>query len=151
MHVLEPPANESFIRFDRTRAATNLGLGSELLSVEREPQANAVQHKPCRLLGNSDGLANFIRTDTVLAVGQHPNGGKPLVRSDRRIFHDGADLGRELAGLVYALALPLALVLQIDRISPTAERAVHHAIRPAKALHVLHSVIGIGEEQNGIL
>ncbi len=39
---------------------------------------------------------NLVTADTVLAVGDHPHCGQPLVQTDRRIFHDGADLDGEL-------------------------------------------------------
>ena len=55
---------------------------------------------------------NLVGTDSVFAVRQQPNGGEPLVSGDGRILHDGASLRGELTPWVYALALPLALILE---------------------------------------
>ncbi len=151
VHIPKASADIGLIGFDRTRTSADLALGSKLLSVERQAKANAMQHKPCRLLGNADSLGDLVRRDTILAVGQHPNGSEPLIGRDGRILHDGANLCRELPLWMYALALPLALILQEYNVSPTAPGAVHDAIREAKALHVLHCIVGIREKQNRIL
>jgi hypothetical protein len=49
------------------------------------------------------------------------------------------------------LALPFALVLEVHNVSATAARAINGSVRPAEALHVLQSVVRIGEEKYGRL
>lgn len=60
-------ADESFVRFDFSAGAT------ELVTLGLHTKANSVQHKPCRLLGNSQGAVNLPRRNTVLAVSNHPH------------------------------------------------------------------------------
>ena len=38
-------------------------------------QTNAMHHEPCRLLGDANSARDFVRTDTVLAIRQHPDRG----------------------------------------------------------------------------
>src|SRR5882762_3585022 len=55
-------------------------------------KANAVHHKPCRLLGDSQSAAHFVGTNAVLGVHDEPNGNHPLVHSERGILEDGSHL-----------------------------------------------------------
>ena len=148
VHILLLTADESLIRFNFALRAADLGFGSKPLCVQRQAKANAVHHEPCRLLGNSDGASNLVRADAVLAIGQKPNGSEPLVGGDRRILHDGADLRGELALWVYALALPLALILQEYNVYAPTGRAGDDAIRPAKADHIGQNIIRVSEMQD---
>src|ERR1022692_869619 len=58
--------------------------------------ADSMKHEPCRVLADSDCFAEFVATDSVLAVRQQPQGDHPLVESKRRIFHDGSNFDGEL-------------------------------------------------------
>jgi len=58
--------------------------------------ADAMQHEPCGVLADADSLAEFVATDSILAVRQHPESHHPLVESKRRIFHDSSHLDSEL-------------------------------------------------------
>ena len=47
--------------------------------------------------------------DSVFAVDEHPQSGKPLLQRDRRILKDGLDLDGELASAVATLPALLSL------------------------------------------
>src|SRR5437762_9236862 len=107
VNVPSMSANESLIYFDPTFSAKLPRKGTLLQS-----NTNAVHHEPCRLLSNADGTMYFIGTHPILAIAEHPNSGKPLIQTERRILKDGSNLGRELTLGVHALALPLPLILE---------------------------------------
>ena len=86
-----------------------------------ESQADTLKHEPCRLLGNAQGSAKFVRTDTVLAVDQHPHCRHPLIESKRGILKDRPDLDREL--FLAALAEPNQARLDERVLIVTAARA----------------------------
>src|SRR5271168_838493 len=71
-------------------------------------QTDAVKHEPSRLLSNTDSAGNFVGTDAVLAIRNHPNGDEPLVEGNWRVLENGADLGTELLAGMIGLALPHA-------------------------------------------
>jgi len=139
-------ANESFVYFDFAIGTAHLDEGAIL---HRKP--DAMKHEPCGLLCDAESASDFIRTDSVLAVGNHPNGDEPLVERDWGIFEDGADLDGELAVVVDALALPLALILEEYRILASTSRAGHNAIGPAQLDHEIEAIIGVREVENGLL
>ena len=67
-------------------------------------EPDAVQHEPCRLLRDAERAAEFVGADPVLAVGDEPDGGEPLVEAERRVLEDRPDLDGVL--LLAGLALP---------------------------------------------
>ena len=113
LHVLFLAANESLIYLDLILAAPNLRISSELLPYS----GTGLKRMRC-IMNHADfwviprWLAYLVRTNPILAIGQQPNGSKPLVGGDRRILHDGSNLRGELALGMHALALPLALILE---------------------------------------
>ena len=56
-------------------------------------EADAVKHKPGRLLSDADDSGQFLAADTVFAVGHRPDRDKPFIDADRRRLKDRADLG----------------------------------------------------------
>jgi hypothetical protein len=83
--------------------------------------ADAVEHEPRRLLGHCKGTPEFVRRDAVLAVGDEPDSGKPLVEAERGILEDRPDLEGE------QLFAPLAL------------RNLAELLLPVEALNQRHS------------
>src|SRR6185437_8516091 len=57
-----------------------------------QAQTDTLQHKPCRLLCNPQSAVQFIAADSVLAVGQHPYSGHPLIQAKGGILEDGSNL-----------------------------------------------------------
>ena len=151
VHVLGNSADESFICFDLATLSADLGVGAEPFAVQRQAKANAVHHEPCRLLGNANRAGNLIAADSILAIRQQPDSSEPLVSRDRRIFHDSASLRGELALWMYALALPLALILEEYNVNAATGRASHNTIGPAKPDHVGQNVVGIAEIADSLL
>ena len=99
---------------------------------------------------NADCLPEFVATDPVLAVGQHPKCRHPLVKTDRRVLEDRTYSDRELtfAGVAEPQFAGLALArLGVDKrvLSRIAMRALDYAIWPAIPFRVLKSKLGIGK------
>ena len=118
-------ADEGLIHFDRSAIAPQFGNASGL-----QGEAQAMQDEPCRLLSDPDGLGDFVGTDAVLAVDQHPERGEPFVQFDRGILKDGSQFYGEL--LVALFALPALLCRKVIVLFMAASRAFR-AIRPAEA------------------
>jgi hypothetical protein len=69
VHVFEFSADKRLIDF---HAAAFLRSHLEYEGLRLEHESQAVQHKPCRLLGHSQIAVNLIGGDAVLAANQHP-------------------------------------------------------------------------------
>jgi hypothetical protein len=110
-----------------------------------------MQYEPSRLLSYSDSAGDLVRTNSIAAIGDHPNYHQPLVQSDWRVLKNRSNLGRELAFCMSAFALPLALIVQESNVFATASRAGHDAITPEKLAHVGQRVIRIAEIDHRIL
>src|SRR5260370_41280526 len=61
-----------------------------------------MEPEPAGLLGDADRPRQLVGADTVLAVGEHPERGQPLVEANRAILEDRAELDRELPPTVAA-------------------------------------------------
>lgn len=146
VHESGSATDEGLVYFNLTATTTHLEEGTSL-----HCQADAVKHKPRRLLGNAKHAANFIRTNTVLAVGDHPDSYQPFVQSDWGIFKDRPHLHRKLPMMMDSFALPLALVLKEYDIISFAGRTDDYTIRPAYVDHKLEAVVRIVEVDNGLL
>src|ERR1700688_1552260 len=146
MHVSGKTTNESFVYFN---FAIRPAEFNETLALHR--QTDAMQHEPCRFLSDAKSAANFVGTNAVLAIGNHPNSDKPLVERQRGIFKDSPDLCRELPFGMDTLALPLALILEEHDILTSAGRADHDAIRPTYFDHEREAVVGVCEANDDLL
>src|SRR5439155_26047610 len=114
--------DKSLIYFDFAAVAAQLASEEFIL----QGQTDAMQHEPSGFLGHSQIAGNFVATDSVLAVGEHPRSSEPLVQSNRRILKDGSDLDGELALCMMAAALPQATVwieLYLLRVARQADHA----------------------------
>jgi CheY-like chemotaxis protein len=138
VHVPRFSADEGFIRLD---FATK--FASEVLILHC--QADAMQHKPSRLLSDLHVSRNLVTADTVLAVGDHPHRHEPLIQSDCRILHDGSDLDGKLALGVVGTALPEPTIRIEFNLVRSARRTDDLAIGPAPEGEIVNAVIGIRE------
>jgi hypothetical protein len=143
VHVSGFTADESFIDFNGRTGATKLGERAAL-----QCEAKPMQHEPSGLLSNSDSLADFVAGDSVLAVNQHPQSGKPLIQTKRGIFKDGAKFYGEL--LVALFALPAFLSLEVVVLFVSASRALR-AIGPADRGYGVDADLLVGKVPNGLL
>lgn len=146
VHESGRATNESFVHFDRSTGAAKFQERAIL-----HCKTNAMEHEPCRLLSDAKSAAHFIGTDTVLAVGDHPNSDQPLVEGKRGVLKDGAHLNGELPMRVNALALPLALILKEHGILALTSGAGYDTIRPAQLDHEFQAVVRVGEMNDGLL
>src|SRR5262249_8861942 len=94
---------------------------------------------------------DFIGTDTVLAIRNHPNSDEPFVQRKCRIFEDSSNFRGELPLLMDALTLPLALILKENNVIAATSRAYNFAIRPTELEHEGEAVIGVSEVKDGLL
>ena len=69
-----------------------------------------MEHEPRGFLRDSECPMQLPRRDSVLVVYDHPDSRQPLLKWNRRVLKDRADLRRELPLGMYALALPATLV-----------------------------------------
>ena len=136
VHVARFAADVGFVHFDIARE-----LAARLVL---HGQANPVQHEPRGFLSDAKRGRQFVRTDTVLHVDDHPDGRKPLAQPDRGILKDRPGLKRELAVRVPRGAFPaVPRRIKIDLLGAT--RRAGDAVRPAQAHHVVQAVRGVRE------
>src|SRR4029077_20888543 len=110
---------------------------------------NALKHEPCRRLRHSERTSEFMGTDTVLGIRQQPKRGHPLIKGDRRIFHDCLNLDRELA--LTGVAEPQLASFDERVFSGIAAWAYNVSIGPAQLLGKLKAAVRVGEVNNCFL
>lgn len=101
VHVASLAADEGFVRFDFFAESADVRKGLAL-----HGETDSMQHEPRGLLSDSERASNFVGTDSVLAVRNHPTGGKPFVESERGVLKNRSDFHGELTACVVILALP---------------------------------------------
>jgi hypothetical protein len=143
VHVPRFAADEGFIYFD---FAAELGPKEVVL----HRKANPMQHEPCRLLGNLHVTGNLVATNAILAVSDHPSSHHPLVQTNWRILHNGADLDGELTPCVMAAALPSAPIRIVANLRSAAS-GTDYAIGPTANGNVVDAIIGVREVDNRFL
>src|SRR6266852_650054 len=95
VHVFHLTTNKGFIGLNFIAFAADLRGVSPLLLLHNF--SDSLQHEPCRRLLHARSAAKCVRTDSVPRLPQQPKRRHPLVKADRRIFHDRLNLDRELA------------------------------------------------------
>jgi len=125
VHIPRCAADERFVYFDCFSFASEFEHRTVL-----HCKPDAMEHEPSRLLSDAERTSDFVRTDAILAVGNHPDGNKPLVEWERRIFKDSPDLGAKLPFGMDTLALPFALIGKEHGVLAPASRAFN-AVGPA--------------------
>src|SRR4051794_40326005 len=93
-----------------------------------------MKHEPCALLCDAKSPLDFVRANAIFAVGDHPNGGEPFVKTKRAVFKDGAYFGAELALGVLLFAFPRAARGNVAHVLAPACRAAN-ALWPTKLDH----------------
>jgi hypothetical protein len=137
VHIAGLCADERFIDFD---------FASEHVKTPvLHGKADAVQHKPSCLLGDSKTAMDFVRTNNVFCPNDEPCGGKPLLKADRRVFEDGSSLKRKRRARVFRVALPDTLFGEISNLLCSAARTLYNAIRPAQRDHKIAAVFEVRE------
>ena len=145
VHVPRSAADESLIYLNFAIAAADFENGAVL-----HCETNAVKHEPCRLLSDAESAANLVGTDSVLAVGNHPNSDKPLVERDCGILKDSSHFAGELFAGVLRFAFPQAASRDKANLFASASGALD-AIGPAALNHKVEAVVGVSEVQDGLL
>jgi len=110
-----------------------------------------MEHKPSGFLSHADGAMQFIAGDSILAIREQPNRGKPLVKTDRRILKDCACLERELLRLVIAIAAIRFGVGHPSDLGSAAVRTLYDAIGPKHENHEPAAILRIGKVLNRLL
>src|SRR6266576_3846766 len=137
VHEPRRATEEAFVRLYVT---AHLAEGAAL-----HGQANPMEHEPCSFLCDFEATRQFVGADAVLAVGQHPDRGHPLVESERAILEDRPQLRGELPPAVPALVdAPSLEEHWVLRIAGGTE----HAMRPAQADKESVAHVGVREVAN---
>ena len=108
-----------------------------------------MQHEPCGLLSDADSLGDFIGTDAILTINEHPESTKPLVELNGGILKDGSQLYGELLPALFAL--PTLLSRKIVVILMSASGTGGLAIGPAKLGYGVNTGLLIGVVPDGLL
>src|SRR5712692_4121047 len=112
-------------------------------------KANAVHHKPSRLLSDSESAGHFIGTDSVLAVHDEPYGNHPLVHAERGVLENGSDFDGEL--FLTALTEPDAPRRNKRVLRRSTARTINLASRPAQTHRIVKSLLRVREKANCFL
>lgn len=123
-------------------------VNNELVQRALDVLGQKQPNKPGGFLSNAKRAVHLVGADTVLGVGDQPDGREPLVEADWTILEDGAHLDRELLARVLVLALPQATGSDEAGLIPPAGGAAN-AVPPAQGRHELQAHIGIGEVPDG--
>ena len=144
VHESRLAADESFVNFNMAAASAKLATFVALHS-----KTDSVKHEPCCLLRDTQGAVNFPRRNAILAIGDHPHHGQPLIQSKRRVLKDTSGLDAELRFGMASLALP-ETAGRNERYILAATSRTDHAIRPAAKRKVVNAVIGVSEVLNRV-
>lgn len=108
-----------------------------------ESEADSMQHEPRGLLCDPKSTGKLARGDAILGVANHPEGGQPLVQTERAFLEYGADLhgGLHLTGA----AAVQATFRHEHGVAGIAARACDLAVRPANRHHEVERVVRIRE------
>lgn len=145
VHEASSAADESFVYFHFATVAAHFDNRAVL-----HCKPDAVKHEPRGFLSDTKSAANFVGTDAVLAVGNHPNCDKPLVERNRRILKDSPHFAGELFAGVLRLAFPHAPSRDEANVFTSASWALD-AIWPAALNHEVEAVVSVSEVQDGVL
>jgi hypothetical protein len=107
-----------------------------------------MEHEPRGFLGNANSARQLIGTNAILAVSNHPNGHKPLIKRKRAILENGADLAGELLLGVFLFAFPHTAGGDVAYIHTAAGGAVN-PVHPAKLNYRLMRHFRISEVADG--
>ena len=134
MHELRLAADEGLVGLDR---ALHLRPSA---SLHRQP--DTMEHEPAGFLRDTKRPRQLVRADAVLAVGQHPERGEPLVEPDGAVLENRAELHRELSPTL--TALPDAAGLEKAGVARFARRT-GRPFRPAQRGQKGQAGVGVRE------
>ena len=136
-------------RFAADVGFVNLNVAADFLkALVVHGEAQAVQHEPCGLLGDTKVARDFVAADAVLAVDEHPQGREPLIQTNWAVFEDAADLHRKL--FLAASALPERASAQaIAGVGTSATTGALDAIRPPERGNKRDAGFNVGEVGDG--
>src|SRR5579871_1165080 len=137
VHVPRLAADVSFVDLNFTAK-----LAARLLILHSQP--DAVEHKPCSLLGDADSTVEFPGGNTIPVAGDHPHGREPLVQTERGILEDGPKLDAELGFKMPRLALPDATGSDESYVCRATRRA-YDSVRPPTRHKIVQAIVGIRE------
>src|SRR6266849_2368393 len=144
MHESSRTADESLVYF---HFATGAAEFHKVLVMQGE--TNAVHHKPCGLLSDSERARDLIGTYSILSVHDEPNGNHPLVHPERRILEDSSDFDSKL--FLASFTEPNAASRDKRVLRGIAARASNFACRPAQRHRIVESLLRVGEKANCFL
>jgi len=144
VHISRFAADEGLVYFDFPAE-----FGAKEIVLHRKP--NALEHEPCRFLGNLHISRNLVAANAVLAVSQHPRCREPLVQRNRGIFVDRPDFDGELALGVVTATLPCSASGMERANLRRPASGTNDAVRPAPDSDVVDTVVGIREVDNRFL
>ena len=149
LHDARAPAGVHVARLAADVGFVYLDFAAKLAAVLRlQRKTQAREHEPRGFLGHTERTAKLVAADAVLAVGEQPQGGQPLLKAHGGILEDGAHLERELRPRMLLVALVAALLRQVGHAFRAAVRAHDRAIGPPDRLHRLAAVLVVREETN---
>src|SRR5580692_1641600 len=137
VHIANLPADEGFIDFD---LAVKHSAGQFILHGE----PNSVPHEPRGFLSDAKSSMELPGAIPVLAIGNHPGCGEPLVQRDRRVLKDCPNLHGELPPGMLGRALPAPMLRLIMHLGATAGRA-DNAVRPTTRNKIVNAVLRVGK------
>ena len=136
MHILSLATYVSLISF--------YNAGQLAIIAIAHSQADSVKHEPSCLLSDTETSGDFVGTNAILGISNHPDSGKPLVQTDRAILKDCANLDRELLLGMMFFTFPYSTSGYKSDICASASRA-SHAVRPAQLDHEVQTDIRVRE------
>ena len=138
VHISDSTADKGFVYFDFSAISAKF-----LTPIARysESMADSLQHEPCGLLGDSESSTEFMGTDAVFTVNQHPNCRHPLVQADWRILEDAAHLDGEL--FLAGIAVPDATGLNERVLLRVATGTSDLTVRPAEFDRIVESSVRV--------
>ena len=140
VHIAGLAANEALVGFD---FPCQKDSGSLLHGTP-----DTLEHEPRALLSHLHVAGDLVGTDTVLAIGDEPNDGEPLVQSDRGILEDRSYFDGELFPALPVFTLPNTAASEKANARRTAVWT-DYAVRPTTRDQVAERVVFVREELNG--
>src|ERR1700722_9790304 len=135
-------------RFAADKGLIDLYLATQLCGgLVLHDFADAVQHEPSGLLGDTQVAGDLTSTNTIAAVGYQPHSSEPLIQTDRRLIENGAYLDGELLAALSGATLPNATACKKHRFLCGAVRTLH-TVRPTLRRKIVQRVVCIREVNN---
>lgn len=138
IHLTDDAADVGFVNFNFARKLAKRPV--------LECQADSMQHKPRGFLCDTESAGKLTRTNAVLGVANHPEGGQPLVQTKGAFLENGADLHRRLF-LTRAATVEPSFSHE-HRVRRLAAGASHLAIGPANRGHEFKRPVVVSEVFN---